>query len=114
VKEKSATGSGQFFRKTFKKSLKMLIPLQDNLQYEPYAGGRNSICCVVAGREGAYVSQKPKPEDEEAGDQKLSVRSSGRLPKISMRSTTRLQICRTLKISKATLYRALKTRGEDE
>jgi hypothetical protein len=37
VMDKSATGSGQYFRKTFKKSLKMLIPLQHNPQDEPHA-----------------------------------------------------------------------------
>jgi hypothetical protein len=43
VLDESATSSGQFFRKTFKKSLKILITLQNNLQDEPYAGDTNSI-----------------------------------------------------------------------
>jgi hypothetical protein len=57
VLDESATDSGQFFRKTFKKSLKILITLQNNLQDEPYSADTSGIYCT--GEEGRRGS-RPK------------------------------------------------------
>jgi hypothetical protein len=46
VLEESATGSGQCFWKSFKKSFKIRIPLQNTLQDELYAADTSGTYCT--------------------------------------------------------------------